>query len=194
MGILDDAIELVCWFESLPDCGTWDSDEKIAAKLRWFAGGHRSVHMPSAKARLKGGSGPDGDVARVRRARRYVDMNNEHQPFLGYSFGTKRNGAGRKFMMLITPNGANAPSAVDEAASEQMGRAVQQTNQAASERARMIHKLNEHEQAYIKANELAKAFLMHDAAKELQTFGQLSMTTLQTARQLGVLGQIGATA
>jgi hypothetical protein len=191
MSLLDDAVELVCWFESLPDCGTYHSDERIAARLGWFNGGASLGPITSARRRVGGGSLPSGDAARVRRARRYVDQNNGQQPFLGYSFGTKRNGSGVKFMMLITPKMRNSGEAADEAASEQMGRAVQQASQATSERARMIHKLNEQESAYIKDSKFDRALVLHDAAKELQTTGQITMSTLRAARELGILREVG---
>lgn len=193
MALLDDAIEVVCWYESQPDCGTYKSDAQVAERLGWFVGGiTKPKFHPGRRAMDKRVGLPKGDAARVRRARRFVDQHNRHQPFLGYSFGTRRNGASRTFSMLITPNGVNAPAAVDEAASEQMGRAVQAANQAAAERSRVIDKLNELESSFITDGKFEHAFCVHDAASQLHEFGTIRMLTLQEARRLGILAVTGA--
>lgn len=194
MAILDDAVELVVWYESQPDCGTYKSDSKIAERLGWVIGGMTAPKRLAASSSSKSGLQPKGDAGRVRRARRFVDQHNDRQPFLGYAFGTKTNGAGVKFSMLITPRMGNAIDAMQESSSEQMRRAVQQTEQAAAERARMIAKFNEDEAAYITAGKFEHALVIHDAAKELQMFGQLTMATLQQARHLGILSRFGAEA
>lgn len=193
MAILDDAIELVCWYESQPDCGTYKTDAQIAERLGWFMGGITKPKYHPGRNSLDRSSGlPKSDMARVRRARRFVDQHNKTQPFLGYSFGTRRNGTGRTFSMLITPNGVNAPEAVDEAASEQMGRAVQQANQAAAERARMIDKFAELEESFVREQKFDHAFCVHDAANQLREFGTIRMLTIQEARRLGILALSGA--
>lgn len=191
MGILSDAVDLVCWYEDQPDLGTYKSDGDIAIALGWFLGGHRPANMASARARAKGGWGPPGDAARVRRARHYVDRNNEHQPFVGYSFGTKRNGAGRKFSLLRTPTSTHAEEAVDEAVSEQMGRAVQLAKQAASERQRMVGRLQLLEEEYVQSSRIDAAFAIHDAVRDLQTNGEITGPTLLKAARLGLLAALG---
>lgn len=186
MTLLNDAVELVCWYEAQPDCGTYAKDEAIATHLGWLLGGW-SQPKDNGKALRRGGDTSRGDAARVRRARRFVDKNNGQQPFIGYAFGTKRNGGGMRFSMLVTPRMASAVQAHDESVSEALGRSVQQANQAASERARNIAKLGEQEQAYIAAGEYEKALVVHDCVKELQTFGNITMATLSAAREHGIL-------
>lgn len=189
-----DALDLVIWYESQPDCSTWKSDSDIAIALGWFRGGqpvYASSNFSVAKQRARGGFGPDGDAGRVRVARQYVDKHNSaSEVFAGYSYGTKRNGAGRRYSLLHTPNGTNAPEAVDESTSEQMLRVVQQANQAASEQARDIGNLKEKEQAYVAQGRVECAMCVRDFYRELEFFGKPTMTTLQTARRLGILTEI----
>ncbi|HEY6224510.1 MAG TPA: hypothetical protein VIW26_12050 [Gemmatimonadales bacterium] len=54
----------------------------------------------------------------------------------------------------------------------------------------MVAKLNESESSYFKEGEIEKALVAHDAAKELLVHGTLTMSTLQAARELGILGRI----
>lgn len=189
MGLLEDAVELVCWYEKQPDCGTYAKDEAIATHLGWLIGGY---YQPKSGALRRGGDQSRGDAARVRKARRYVDRHNQHQPFVGYAFGTKRNGGGMRFSMLATPRMGSAIAAHDESVSEAIGRTVQQSNQAAAERARNIAKLGEQEQSYLKAGEYEKALVVHDCVKELQTFGSITMETLSAAREKGILVSVGS--
>ncbi len=182
MSVLEDSLDLVVWFETQPDCGTYKKDGEIAVALNWTV---RS--MPVDTPRRNRDS--FGDGARVRRARRYVDRGSD-QMFSGYAFGTKRNGAGPRFIMLYTPQKGNAPEAIQESTSEQMGRAVQATQQHHAEIDRMIRKLEEDEQHYVELHQMDRAFCVHDAISELRTFGHLTMGTLRNARKLGILRSI----
>ncbi len=185
MGLLEDALELVVWFENQPDCSSYKKDAEIAVDLGWFV---RS--MPLGVPRRDRGN--FGEAARVRRAKRKVDKDGRDGDclFAGYSFGTKRNGSGVRYTMLHTPKSKHHPDALNEATSEQFGRANQAAEQHKAEVARMTYRLQELEEVYIQAHQTDRAFCVHDAINDLRTFGSIRLDTLKDARRLGIFQRL----
>lgn len=183
--MIEDMLEVVVWFETQPDCSTYKADGEVAAAMGWTV---RS--MPLGVPRRDRGN--FGDAARVRRAKRAVDRaGRDGDPmFVGYSFGTKRNGSGVRYSMLQTPKNTPPVDAANEATSEQFGRAAQAASQRAAENARIIYRLEELKSGYIKQHQNDRAFCIHDAVTDMRTFGSIRLDTLKQARALGIFSQL----
>lgn len=179
--MVEDALELVIWFETQTDCSTYKVDGEVGAAIGWTV---RS--MPLGVPRRDRGN--FGDAARVRRTKRYIDRQGRagDPMFAGYSFGTKRNGSGLRYTMLNTPKTKHHGDALNEAASEQIGRAVQQAAQRSMEIDRIVYRLQEMKNSYADAHQMDRAFCVHDAITDLQNFGSVRLETLKKARSLAI--------
>lgn len=184
-----DAVEIVYWYETQPEGATFKTDGEIAVSLGWFKGGRQLQPVTEWHERKR--QGPDGDIARVRKARRYVDRNNSAgQVFYGYSFGTYPNGRGSYIKMIMSPRIDPASDQFNLAAGTQIFRIVQMANQGAAERARQIGQLEALEERYRLASMDAQRIHIHDMAIELRDKHRLDMATLQKAYQLGILDDL----
>lgn len=194
MSTESDALDLTYWHESLPDKGTFRTDEQVAASLQWWRKDIAAFsHIDIKYGRYKG-TGPIGDASRVRKARNYVNRqtDNPQSPFFGYSFGTKRNGSGQKWMMLIVRS-HETPSArgLQDATQEQVSRTIQMAAHVANEVAVQITRLSELETQYMAAGRIPQAMFCHDAAHELRVLGRIEMDTLRSGQELGLLTSAG---
>ncbi len=188
------SLDLVCWYESRPtvpraptsDNGTWHKDAGIARELHWWKGGKQ---YPQGNPTTKSQQLKQADAALVRRARRYVDRNNNL--FSGYSFGTKRNGSGPRWSHLSTPTSDSSETATDAAAAEQFARLSQMEQQHGVELERDIDKIEALQETYTAAVEIDKAICLHDAVVDIRATGRISPATVSEARRLGIPIPVG---
>lgn len=181
-----DAWTLATWYIDQPEQATTKTDGEIAVTIGWFRGGRELTSRVSGWREMKR-LGPNGDVTRVRHARRHVDRHNgPGELFSGYSFGTTPNGKGTYVRMLYTPGDSPAMAHLTGAAGAHFKRSVQASNQHCQEMARQIVSHQESSQRFFKLGMNDHGLLFHDASKELELFGRITEPTKAEAQRLGV--------
>lgn len=180
---LDDAIELVAWYERLNHCATTLNDNQIALELGWTRGGARQG------TERKGKEAPKfyGDAGRVRAARRYVDHDTSGL-FEGINFGSRENGGGRSLSRLHRRYGNEDLAGTRVHAAAEVGRALQMIQQHESERDRRILPTLRELADKLKTDEapLAEVLAMHDVIRDMEMFGRIQGATQWALIKAGI--------
>ncbi len=184
MSVEDDALKLVAWFEDQPDLATELKDADIAVRLNWFVGGGRAPRNKHRHWRKDYG-GPDPDVGRVRKTRRYVDRDTEGL-FADYTFGPRTKGGGVNYQRM-TRRSAFADGGFERELAEAAREAIQADQMEGAVRWRRIEDFSGMLAEATAKGDLIRALVCQQCISDLQTVGQLQATTLQMMAEAGVM-------
>jgi hypothetical protein len=184
VSIEDDALKLVAWFEDQPNLATDLSDRYIAVQLDWFVGG---TAAPRNKHRhwRKDYGGPDPDLARVRRARRYVDRDKEGL-FADYTFGPRTKGGGVNYQRL-TRRSDFAEGGFEDELIEAAREAVQSDAMVEAERWRRIEGWQARLAEATAKGQIIHALCCQQAVNDYKGTGVLQANTKQMLVDAGLM-------
>lgn len=165
---------LVLWYRNQPEHGTHLRDNEIAMRLHTLAPGEGWV----------GPHAPFGNGDLVRSTRRWIDKRTDGD-FGELIFGTRRVGSSRSFSHLR--DGKARLVETEMATISQVLRSEQRRRASAEERARESLKFEAESKAYFDLGEYRKAMLCHDAANEVEKFGEMQPSTRAAMEVAGLL-------
>lgn len=165
---------LVLWYRDQPNLGTFLHDNEIAMRLHAVSSGEGWV----------GPHAPFGSGDLVRHTRRWVDRQRDGD-FGLLIFGTRKAGGGRSFSHLR--DGKARLAETELGTISQVQASEQRRRASAEERARESLKFDAQSKAFFDLNEYRKAMLCHDAATEVERYGEIQPTTRTAMEIAGLL-------
>lgn len=184
MSIEDDALKLVAWFEDQPNLATDLPDRHIAVHLDWFVGGSKAPRNKHRHWRKDYG-GPEPDVGRVRRTRRYVDRDKAGL-FADYTFGPRTKGGGTTYQRL-TRRSAFAEDGFEDELIEAAREAVQSDHMVEAERWRRIEGWEARLAEATAKGHIIHALVCQQAVSDYRSSGVLQVNTRQMMVDAGLM-------